>query len=345
MACIILVSGCGSGGLSQSSAASSASIVAPTSPPPTLGVPEPRSAAAIAYDGISKRILLFGGASAAGQSVDLGDTWLWGGNGWSPGSAQPGPSARSGALAVYDPIRRRVVLFGGQTGMHRVRLADTWSWNGATWVLQNPSQAPQQLPAGTGNLSFDGARAEVVLFGNTGISKSPTQGPATFTWVWTGSDWMQKDALLSPPFRFASAMAYDGASKEVVLYGGIQGETPNSTLGDTWTWNGSKWQQAAEASSSSPQPGAAYAAYDEHTNKLWLLTTDGGMWSWSNSMWTLNGSYAVVAHRYGATMLFDQAIGKIVLVGGTVVSRDPTWTGTIKNDLWAWDGTTWSQIG
>jgi hypothetical protein len=140
-------------------------------------------------------------------------------------------------------------------------------------------------------------------------------------------------------------LAYDGASQEVVLFGGTQGEASNNALGDTWTWNGTQWRQAATASSSAPQPGAAYAAYDQIVNKLWLLTTEGAMWSWSNSIWTRYGTYPAMAHRFGAAMLFDEAIGKIVLYGGTVVSLDPTWTGTTKNDLWTWDGSNWTQVG
>jgi hypothetical protein len=130
-----------------------------------------------------------------------------------------------------------------------------------------------------------------------------------------------------------------------VLYGGSQGEGPNDTLGDTWTWDVSKWRQGPTASSSSPQPGAAYAAYDEKNNKLWLLTTDGAMWSWLNRVWARYGVYPEVANRYGAAMIFDEAIGKIVLYGGTVVSLKPTWTATIKSDIWVWDGLGWSQVG
>ncbi|MHB8590288.1 MAG: hypothetical protein ACYDA0_15835 [Candidatus Dormibacteraceae bacterium] len=41
-------------------------------------------------------------------------------------------------------------------------------------------------------------------------------------------------------------------------------------------------------------------------------------------------------------MVFDGAVGKIVLYGGMVTAPSGN---TLKNDLWAWDGTTWTQIG
>jgi hypothetical protein len=45
-------------------------------------------------------------------------------------------------------------------------------------------------------------------------------------------------------------------------------------------------------------------------------------------------------------MLFDGARGKIVLYGGKMASlAGPTWTETVMNDLWAWDGQNWTQVG
>jgi hypothetical protein len=56
--------------------------------------------------------------------------WLWGQNGWRrDSSALP---RRRGTAMVYDPWRRRVVLFGGNNdgGL----LGDTWEWDGQGWV-------------------------------------------------------------------------------------------------------------------------------------------------------------------------------------------------------------------
>jgi hypothetical protein len=134
-------------------------------------------------------------------------------------------------------------------------------------------------------------------------------------------------------------MAYDGASKQVILFGGYQNETPDGRLGDTWIWNGSDWQVASSAAS--PLAGPAYAAFDEGANRIWLLTYDGAMWSWSGVGWTRQGTYPSVANRRFASMLFDGRLGKVVLYGGAVVSPSGN---TVKNDLWAWDGSNWSQL-
>jgi hypothetical protein len=59
------------------------------------------------------------------------------------------------------------------------------------------------------------------------------------TWVWDGTNWVQKFPANSPPGAIGHAMAYDAARGQVVLFGGWDG----SGLNDTWVWDGSNWVQ------------------------------------------------------------------------------------------------------
>jgi hypothetical protein len=251
-------------------------------------------------------------------------------------------------MAVYDPVRKNVVLFGGQTDSHELP-TDTWLWDGSSWATAKPTKVPSRVFPLAGTFAFDAARAEAILFGNSGTSRSPAQGPDTFTWAWNGSTWIRRDVAVAPPFRFGATMAFDGVTKRIVLFGGYQFEGPGGELNDTWVWDGATWKQAMPSAPQSPSPGAgAHAAYDERSNQLWLLTWDGAMWLWSSGAWVRQGTYPSVAYRSTASMLFDSARGKIVLYGGTVAppSLDGhNWIQTMKNDLWAWDGTNWAQVG
>lgn len=342
--CVLLpvFTACGYARFAQSDAASSATVVATQAP--SAVAPDLLTLPAVAYDGVSSRLLVFGGAQVNGQLGALSDTWTRGNTGWSKISVQPGPSARVGALATDDPIHRNVVLFGGESNSHEL-LTDTWTWNGSSWASQKPTHSPHWLFPLAGNLAFDFGRREVLLFGNTGTSFSPTKGPDSFTWAWTGSDWVRKDTV-SPPFRFGAAMAYDGTSQHIVIFGGYQFEGPEGRLGDTWIWDGAVWKQAPP-SLSTPPAGIAYAAYDEKANRLWLLTMDGAMWYWSNNNWRRQGMFAAVANRVHAAMVFDAVLGKIVLYGGkqAIQSSNGEWIEMHKSDLWSWDGTNWSQLG
>ena len=54
--------------------------------------------------------VLFGGYS---NGTELGDTWLWDGSRWALVGPSRSPSPRFVYSMTYDPIQRRIVLFGG----------------------------------------------------------------------------------------------------------------------------------------------------------------------------------------------------------------------------------------
>jgi hypothetical protein len=62
-----------------------------------------------------------------------GNMWSWTGSDWSAiPSSGSGPGAyRNEAVIGYDPISRRVIVFGGSTG-GAVATADTWLWSGGS---------------------------------------------------------------------------------------------------------------------------------------------------------------------------------------------------------------------
>jgi hypothetical protein len=79
-------------------------------------------------------------------------------------------------------------------------------------------------------------------------------------------------------------------------------------------------------------------AYDEATHSTVLFGGDGlgDTWIWQGAWFRLNPATSPPG-RSGAGMAYDGAAGNLVLFGG--VSS----TGTILNDTWTWDGTTWTQ--
>lgn len=101
-------------------------------PRDTVVGPTARYAAAMAYDSVRQRIVLFGGT---GGVTPEGDTWEWDGEAWLL-TASAGPPPRSGAAMAYDPTRRHMVLFGGlgmgvsgdDGGAAATPLADTWEY-------------------------------------------------------------------------------------------------------------------------------------------------------------------------------------------------------------------------
>lgn len=96
---------------------------------PEIGVPGRLAGAAMAWDDLSERLLLFGGAGPGGLS---GQTWALEGGTWvdvTPDS--PGPSPRYGA-AMHTAPGGGVLLHGG-TLDDLNPLGDLWWWDGSRW--------------------------------------------------------------------------------------------------------------------------------------------------------------------------------------------------------------------
>jgi len=236
--------------------------------------PSPRDQHVMAYDTARQRIVLFGGRLA--DNTKATDTWEWDGAAWTL-RASAGPPAREHHAGGYDAARARFIVHGGQSSSGV--LADTWAWDGASWTQAASSvPAPRELPSrgmvfsaprGTllmtiGDLAarrselweWNGAAWAAVAGGQldaesplplveTGtagealaINEAPAGGSAE-TWRWAGGRWTRV-ATAGPPTRFVSAMAFDAARGETILFGGSAPDGKRF-LGDTWSWDGSAW--------------------------------------------------------------------------------------------------------
>jgi hypothetical protein len=202
--------------------------------------PPIRTNAAMAYDSATKTVVLFGGRSNnCGYTCPfLNDTWTWNGSTWTRQHPTASPPARGEASMRYDAATKTTVLFGGVADGRP--LNDTWTWNGSTWTQQHPATSPpaRELPA----MAYDYAARTVVLF--SGLSPLPPEHVLDDTWTWNGTNWTQQHPATSPPARYQADMAYDGATRTMVLFGGRDAGAP---LNDTWTWNGSTWAHQSAA--------------------------------------------------------------------------------------------------
>src|SRR5215469_679654 len=122
----------------------------------------------------------------------------------------------------------------------------------------------------------------------------------------TATGWTQQSPATSPPGRLGASMAYDAATRNVVLFGGLSG----ITRGDTWTWDGSTWTKQRPATSP-PARYNASMAYDAATGNVVLF---GGLghrtccpsdtWVWDGSTWTKQAPAAHPPGRLGASMAY-----------------------------------------
>ena len=102
--------------------------------------PPPRAGAAIGYDPILNRTVLFGGGDE--MQGRLSDTWEWDGTAWLQLHPMPPvPAPRRDATLTWNPARKRLTLIAGDGGDALGKFSDAWEWDGARW-RQAPALAP-----------------------------------------------------------------------------------------------------------------------------------------------------------------------------------------------------------
>lgn len=250
-----------------------------------------------------------------------------------PAASLVPPAPRLGASLVYDRANHVLVLFGGaeRTGLD---VNETWTWDGKSWRLYHPRTAP---PVGTeSTMAYDQSHGDVVLYSAVQDGTNPRQAPTwTYsTWMWDGSSWTQLHPRHQPTLSFSwtPGMAFDPISKAVLLFGfGQVANGGTSTMqAQTWSWNGSDWNQFSPSRNPDESSGQLIAG----PARLYIpgsvpaLVQGGyvsGMWEWDGFNWNFTQS----ANRPTGSMAFDQA-------HGTIVSFGP--------DTWTWDGSNWVRV-
>jgi hypothetical protein len=237
---------------------------------------------------------------------------------------------------VYDAARRRLVLVGGADDT-RV-LLDTWERDQRGWRrAETDGPGPRTFPAA----AYDAARGAVVLFGGNRVlfGREGEEGP------FLGDTWELKDGRwrlaseTGPPPRAEATVAYDAKRKRIVLFGGYDRQGGKSRrFGDTWEWDGARWERVA-AEGPAPRNNAAMA-YDAKRGRVVLFggstgRPSGETWEWDGRRWERVGEGQ--EGRYNCVMAYDPRRGRVVRFGG--------WDGTKRvGDTWEWDGTTWRKV-
>jgi hypothetical protein len=179
----------------------------------------------------------------------FGSNWEWDGLSWRP-SPVSGAPAQSSAVC-HDPVRGRVVQFGGLDSAS-VQRQELWEWTGTAWSAFAAGPAQPSL-FGT-SLAYDSARQRVVAFG----------GGSADTWEWDGSTWLRFQ-VPGPSRRGGATLAYDSRRRRTVLFGGANGLLQYSN--ETWEWDGATWSQMQSAQQP-PARASALLAFDSARGQI-----------------------------------------------------------------------------
>ncbi|HKI38617.1 MAG TPA: kelch repeat-containing protein [Gemmataceae bacterium] len=123
------------------------------------------------YDRHNKRFVLFGGGNVQAERGDPG-TWTYtpATNAWEQLKLHHQPPQRANSRLVYDPVAKKVLLFGGDALDHL--LADTWAFDVVTnkWEERRPKLSPSPR-AGHALLWLPKAK-KVLLLGGYGYTSA-----------------------------------------------------------------------------------------------------------------------------------------------------------------------------
>ena len=179
-------------------------------------------------------------------------------------------------------------------------------------------------------------------------ARNPQLSVASATGAVAG--WVQVPAANPPLPRNSAGFAYDEQSGRMLVSGGRHGCDNSATnYIDTWTLNGSTWQQQ-HPKVDGPGTMSSFVMADDPASRqvvaLGVFSGCGvetGMFTWTGADWTQSDkSLALPDPSFSYTLTYDELTHQLLAVGST----HPMNATTPKEveETWAWDGRGWTRL-
>ena len=268
----------------------------------------------LAYDAPRDRLVAF---------VFPGVTWVYTGT-WSQLAGANEPRPRLLQTMTFDPSRNQVLMIGGLcTGFTLANCNDAFAFDGTRWTSVTMPFAPA-----AGASAYDDAAGKLVVVGGYSPNAPDYVGD-----TWTHDAFWHRRAIGDVPApRMVCRMAYVPSLGGVVLFGGTSSISGGDLFSDTWLYRGGIWKKLAALAVPAELGDAAYdpdrqrlveLGFDSLPPTNTTSELDGQTW-----MQVTPASSPSVRSQY--RLVFDEALGKIVLFGGLHTSP--------LADTWTYDG-------
>ncbi len=282
-----------------------------------------------------------------------GDQPTYGGDVWTLSLAEPGvwtrlspagepPDARSAAAAVYDPVRNRMIVFGGVGS--RGFLDEVWALSLSGEPTWSRVFASGESPPGRvwHSAIFDPVGDRMIVFGGAqGFYLGAPRLNDTWALSLSGTPaWSRIEPLgILPPDRYGNAVYIPERQAMLVLDGSLGGPY----LNDVWELSLAdppRWTQVS-ASGTAPRGEARFPVIYDSAERCLVavgLPPLGSVWSLS-----LDGGYVwhewparcdVPPHPWTGQAIYDPMRRRLVLYQGSgtpgvwalSLDEDPTWS-------------------
>jgi hypothetical protein len=196
------------------------------------GSPPSRGRAAVAWNPLTSRLIVFGGNTRGTTPTLLDDTWEYDPttNSWTNVTPTVSPSPRQDASMAFDPTLGGMLLFGGRTNdiAPPTYSNETWLFLGSAWVPLSPATSPPARAEHSLVTRNDAFQDVLLCSGLDNSSAAPDQIRFLDVWTWNGTTWTKisdYDVVTSTGTSFPAACVgnqavYDPIRRRVVLQGG-----------------------------------------------------------------------------------------------------------------------------
>lgn len=308
----------------------------------TIRTPVQRSHMFAFYPEAGASILYGGYLQGNGSTLRLDYVYAWNGRYWREitGSALPRAAGRHSGTFYYDETAGTLAVYGGSSNDsldHRgLRFeSGSYSWEGRALFATNPGDVANYAAA----YSPGNSVVEDYLY---------LLPPNSSTlWRYDGLSWSQAPTATSgPPPRAHAAMVVDTARREVLLFGGRDG---NGEREDFWAYDidGAAWREVPVATSwprARSEHGMIYVPESELTYLLFggedSSPALGDLWSWNGSEWAevpIDGPRPEARRDFG--LAYDHDRGVLVIASGSIgggtsppIETSDLWELTVAGD-------------
>lgn len=312
-----------------------------------VGTPGERAHHAMAYDSDRGVTVFFGGEiGKTGDEHYFNDTWEYDGtNQWRYINVpDPKPSERSYHSMAYDPVRKKVVLYGGWHNGGEYGFDDTWEYTGdgfnGSWKLVAGD------PGGQGQIGralvWDPLRGKVLGVAGDPLAFVPCNSCFPFgatTDEWDGSSW--KTVVLSNDFSSTTwgvGAAFDAGRGVLMVVGGYDAPSYQISPAQEHVWELSPdliWRAGVPII---PR-GYPAVAYDERRQRVVVVGGNpaeesvvefvpGSGWVTLPSI-PPNPVNGAPSGRAGAAMVYDSRRGVFVVMGGAGAGAETSVPGDV----------------
>jgi hypothetical protein len=293
--------------------------------------PSARANHTAVYDSVNNRMLAFGGRGDGGTTNDIWALNLkelsW--QNLSPSGTAP--AARFGHNAIFDPTRKRMVIFGGQAGPKFFN--DTWAFEltSNAWKEISPAEKERPEVRYGSVMVYDSKDQRGVIFAGF-TDQGRFDDTQAFNLAQTNwKDISPASGGARPVRRCLHTAVYDSRGHRLVLFGGQS----SGAIGDTWLFdlNTNTWREIQPERVPEKRFFAA-SIYDpmkhqmllfggsgsERFDDAWALDLNSNKWN----LLSLDGTKPSARHSH-SMILIESERRALIFGGNGPSSLNETW--------------------